>query len=259
MLVIKGVQVMLTTTIEIKNINHETTFRNIYPAISGKVMEWKTKNLIIRLLQQLGDASLPILISLLYQLPESTKNELLVRVLNSYAPVLKDKLNEELKEDEWGKCFRVGSLSVDRQTVEQQDSIIFSIRHIEVDYHALLNHNRVSNALNKHLGMFLPLAKPVANLAVAIAPNTLERKGLEYLWDEESKLRLIDLIKNALNKYGVEIELDDMQLMQDEKIIEDIIEVKQPLILTDEMETDIIAALANYLRSKVSDDIVPDK
>ena len=50
MLVMKGVQVMLATTIEIKNINHETTFRNIYPAISGKVMEWKTKNLIIRIM-----------------------------------------------------------------------------------------------------------------------------------------------------------------------------------------------------------------
>lgn len=246
---------MLTATIQIKNIDYEATFRHIYPAISEKVMEWNTKNMIIRLFQQLGDASLPVLISLLYQLSESTKNELLVRILNSYAPVLREKINEEFKKDDWGKCFNIGSLSVDRQTVEQRDYIILTVSHVEVDYHALLNHDKVSNALNGYLGRFSHIAKSAANLAATLAPDTLERTGLDHLWGEENKRRLINLIKNALNKYGLEMELEDIQLIQDEKMGDDSIEVKQPLILTEEMEADIISALANYLRSTVSDSV----
>ena len=77
------------------------------------------KNVIVRLFRQMGDAALPVLISLMYRIPEDTKRELLVRSLNAYAPVLRDKLNEEFLKDTFGTIY-----------IYQQDGILLNIWQI---------------------------------------------------------------------------------------------------------------------------------
>ena len=87
---------MLTATIKIRSIDYESTFHQIFPILSEEIKSWTSRNMIVRLFQQLGDAALPVSIGVMHRIPEDTKNELLVRLLNAYAPELRD-VNADLK------------------------------------------------------------------------------------------------------------------------------------------------------------------
>ena len=112
-------------------------------------MSLDSNNLIVRLFQQLGDAALPVLLSLMYRIPEDTKREFLVRSLNAYSPVLRDKLNEEFLKDKWGQCLQIGTIFVARQ-----NNICLNIGRIKVDYQALLNNGQVTDVIHKRFGRF---------------------------------------------------------------------------------------------------------
>lgn len=243
---------MLAATIKIRSIDYESTFQQIFPAVSEKIMSWNSENMIIRLLQQLDDAALPVLISVIHRIPADTKNEFLIRSLNAYAPELRDKLNKELKKDKWGQYFEIGTIFI-----SQQAEILLNIGQIKVDYPALLNNDQVNNKNKKSFGILSSPAKIVADMTVALVPDTLiERMGLDLFWTEENKARLMELIRSALCKHGIKIELDEIQFMQDQAVLEDVIESKQTLVFTEKMENDIICALADYLRDTVSNSLV---
>lgn len=243
---------MLAVVIKIRDIDYENTFQHIFPTALKKIMSLDSNNLIVRLFQQLGDAALPVLLSLMYRIPEDTKRELLVRSLNAYSPVLRDKLNEEFLKDKWGQCLQIGTIFVDRQ-----NDICLNIGRIKVDYQALLNNGQVTDAIHKRFGRFSNLAKTAAGVATVFAPNSVEKKGLDLLWTEENKARLMELIKGAIFKHGIRLELDEIQLMQDEEVPVGTVESNQPLVLTEKMEDDIICALAGYLRDNISDGLAP--
>lgn len=243
---------MLDAIIRIRSIDYEGTFQHIFPVLSEKIMSWNSKNMIIRLFQQLDDAALPVLVGVMHRIPKDTKNELLVRGLNAYAPELRDKLNEEFIKDRWGQCFEIGDIFI-----EQQTEILLNIGQIKVNYPALLNNAQVNSAINEHLGIFSGLARTAANMVTVFASDAVEKKGLDFLWREENKVRLMNLIKNALSTHGIRLELSEIQLMQSKAAPENAIESNQPLVLTEKMENDIICALADYLRDNVSNNLVP--
>ena len=85
----------------------------------------------------------------------------------------------------------------------------------------------------------------------ALAGEQLEKMALELLWTEESKQKLLEAARNVIEKYGFAIELADVQLMQDKTEIVDAIETEVHLHLTEKMETDILDALAGYLKESV--------
>lgn len=243
---------MLNAIINIRSIDYENTFQHIFPVLSEEIISWNSKNMIVRLIQQLEDAALPVLIGVMQRIPEDTKNKLLVGGLNAYAPELRDKLNKELAKDEWGQCFEIGTIFIDQQT-----EILLNIGQIKVDYPALLKIDQVNSAINERLGIFSGFAKTAAGMATALMSNTkIEKMGLDLLWNEKNETRLMNLIKSALSTHGIEFELSEIQLMQDDKIFEDIIESNQ-LVLTEKMENDIICALAGYLRDTVSNSLAP--
>lgn len=243
---------MLAATIKIRSIDYESTLQQIFPVLSEKIMSLPSKNMIVRLLQQLEDDALPVLIGLMYRIPEDTKNELLAGALNAYAPELRDKLNEELKKDEWGRLFEIGSIYIDRQT-----EIVLNIGQIKVNYSALLSNGQVNGAINERLGIFSGLAIKAANMTTALVPEMIEKMCLDLLWREGNDARLMDLISRALSAHGIKLQLSEIRLMQDEKIPDDVIESRQSFVLTEKMENDIICALAGYLRDTVQNGLVP--
>ena len=242
---------MLNAIINIRSIDYESTFQHIFPVLSKEIISWNSKDMIVRLFQQLEDAALPVLIGVMKRIPEDTKNKLLVGGLNAYAPELKDKLNKELAKDKWGQCFEIGNIFIDQQT-----EILLNIGQIKVNYPALLKNDQVNSAINERLGIFSGFAKTAANMATTLMSNTkIEKMGLDLLWREKNETRLMNLIKSALSTHGIELELSEIQLMQDDKIFEDVIESNR-LVLTEKMENDIICALAGYLRDTVSNNLV---
>lgn len=238
---------MLSATIKIKNIDYENTFIHIFPVVSEKLMAMDSKKMVVRLFQQLGDTALPVLLGLMSRLPENTKNELLVRSLNAYAPRLVDIMNKKFMKDKWGQCIQIEAISVD----QQDDGMLLKVGQIKVNYRALFETEQVKKAMGDRLGKYAGMARNAASMAGVLAPNTFERKGLELLWRDENKERIMALIYSALIKHGINLELGELQIMQTAKLPELIAENSPRFTLSEEMETDIITALAGYLQDKI--------
>lgn len=238
---------MLSASIKISNIDYEKTFQQIFPMVKARIHAMESKNMLIRLFQKLDDAALPVLSGVMFRLPEETKHELLVHCLNTYSARLRDKLNEEFANDTWGKCFTVGSL-----WLEQRDRDVFlQIGQIEADYKALLDMDLVSEKLDDWLGGFSGLAKMGAKLAVTLAPDALERKGLEILWKEDNKQRLMRIAKRTLDQHGFFMDLADIRLMLETEEPVNTVEGEARLVLTEGLETEILDALSGYLKDVV--------
>ena len=238
---------MLSARIKISKIGYEETFRQIFPIVKEKVNDMENENLLIQLFKKLDDAALPVLLGILFRLPEKTKNELLVLCLNAYAPKLNEKLNEQLINDEWGKYFEVGSLSI----TQEMDGLFLQIGQIKADYRALLDTEPVTQKLDGFLGSF---ARTGAKMAVTIAPAALEKKGLALIWKEENKKKLMVIAKKTLDKYGIFVDLMDIDLAQETVKTVNLIEEDHRdghLKLTKELEHDVLDALAGYLKEQV--------
>lgn len=146
---------MLSIRIKINSIDYENTFQQIFPMVRKKIEGMELKNMLIRLFQKLDNDALPVLLGIMHRLPEETKNELLVLCLNTYAPKLGEKLNEELSNDEWGKNFTVGRL-----WIEQDGHDLFvQINQVEVEYKSLLDMDAVEEKLSRHLGSLTGVTK----------------------------------------------------------------------------------------------------
>lgn len=242
---------MLSVSIKISNIDYEKTFQQIFPMVKEKIDSMESKNMIFRLFQKLDDAAQPVLLGVMYHLPEETKDRLLVHCLNAYAPKLCEKLNEELKSDAWGSHFSVGSLWI----THQDNEFFLQISQIDADYKALLEMDAVNEKINGMLGKAAGFAKIGVRLAVTLAQDALEKKGLEVLWKEENKQKLMTIAKNTLDKYGFAMELNDIQIMQEIAENVNTIDGESHLVLTEKMENEILDALAGYLRDKTENNL----
>lgn len=228
---------MLSTNIKISNIDHEKTFRQVFPVVKDKIASMESKNMIIRLFQKLDDAALPVLLGVMIRLPEETKNELLVQCLNAYSLMIREKLNEELLKNAFGKYLAIGCVSA----VRGNNDLYLWIGQVKVDYRAL-----VKEKLGGKLG----------GIAASFPIEKLEKMGMELLWTNESKQKLMALAKSTLDKYGFVMELDDIQLMQEKEEPVDVVEGEAHLELSDKLETDILDALAGYLKDKTANEVL---
>lgn len=100
---------MLAANITIKNINYEKTLEGIFPLLKEKLAEKESSHMTIRLFQKLEDAALPIALNIMNRLPNETKTELMLTILNTYSGQIRDKLNEKLEAHDIGKHLHVGN------------------------------------------------------------------------------------------------------------------------------------------------------
>lgn len=224
---------MIEVCFKIVNIDYEKTFRQIFPILKEKLDALESKNMIIRLFRKLDDEALPVLLGIMDSLSESTKNELLVLCLNTYSVKLSEMLNKELTKHPYGKHLNLGKVS----GIHEKEALYLRVEQIEVDYKGL-----VREKLSGKLGVF----------ASAFVGEKLEKMALELLWTEDSKQKLIKLAESALDEHGFVMELKDIQIIQDIQEFKDVIEVDGQLKMTDEMEEDILDALAGYLKDKAA-------
>lgn len=85
-------------------------------------------------------------------------------------------------------------------------------------------------------------------LAGTLMGENLEEHALKLLWNEERKQSALALARNVVTQYGIVMDLEDIELMKDTNEASDSIEVENHLHLTDEMEAQILNALAGYLK-----------
>lgn len=226
---------MLSISIKIRNIDYEKTYRQVFPMIRDKVGSMESPKMLIRLFQKLDDAALPVLLGVMARLPEETKNELLVQCLNAYSYKIKDKLNEELLKNAFGKHMTIGCVSA----VRANDDLYLWIGQVKADYKALVKEKS---------GKF-------GVIAAVFPVEKLEKMGKAILWTDEGKQKLMALAKSALEKHGFALELEDIQIEQDKGTLIDAVEGETHLELSDRVETDILDALAGYLKDMTANEV----
>lgn len=223
---------MLATNITIKNIDYEKTLEGVFPLLREKLAEKESEHMTIRLFQKLEDASLPIALDIMNRLPKETKTELMVQILNSYSSLIRNKLNEKLADHHIGKHLNVGEVSI----IEKDDVLYLWIGQVKANYSLL-----VRELMPGRLGLF-------GGLAGTLMGENLEEHALKLLWNEERKQSALALARNVVTQYGIVMDLEDIELMKDTNEASDSIEVENHLHLTDEMEAQILNALAGYLK-----------
>lgn len=222
---------MISVNIKVVDIEYERTFQQIFPLLKEKLGAVESNNLFIRLFQKLDDAALPVLLGIMERLPESTKDEILAACLNTYSGRICMALNAELLKHSYGKFLKTGRVSI----VQEENALYFWIIQIQVDYKGLVREK---------------ITGKMGGIASLFVGEKLEKLALELLWTEENKQKLIKLAQAALGKYGFVMGLADIQMTKDMERYVESIETEEHLLLTDEMEMDILDALAGYLRDR---------
>lgn len=225
---------MLAANITIKNIDYEKTLEGIFPLLKEKLAEKESSHMTIRLFQKLEDAALPIALNIMNRLSDETKTELMVTILNTYSDQIRDKLNEKLEAHDIGKYLHMGEVSI-----APRDGVLYLwLGKVKADYGNLLR-----ALVPNRLVIF-------GALAGAFAGERLEEYALKFLWNDDNKQRVMDLAKDVLEQHGIMMELEDIQLMKDTSESVEVLEEEKHLQLTDEMEMQILDALAGYLKDK---------
>ena len=224
---------MLSASIKISDINYEKTFQNIFPMIRENIKTTESDNLVLRFFKKLDDAALPVLLGIMNHLPEDIKNELLVLCLDTYSGKIQEKLNEGLETNSYGKYLNVGRVSI----VQEGKFLYLWIGQVEVDYKGLVKER---------------MAGMIGNFVSFFAGEKLENIALDILESEISKKKLMELAKDALDKYGIVMDLTDIQLIKYKEESGDYIEAEPHLVLSERMENAIMDALAGYLKDKES-------
>ncbi len=224
---------MISVNIKVVDIEYERTFQQIFPILKEKLGAVESMNLIIRLFQKLDDAALPVLLGIMGRLPEGTKDEILAMCLNTYSGRICEMLNAELAKHPYGKFLKIGQVSI----VQEREAFYLRIGKIQVDYKGLVK-EKVSGKMGQ-----------VASMLVG---EKLEKLALELFWTEESRQKLVELAQDVLEKYGFAMGFADIQMMKDTEEYGNFIEEEAHLTLTGKMETDILDALAGYLRDRES-------
>lgn len=226
---------MLSISIKIRNIDYEKTYRQVFPVVRDKIGSMESTNMVIRLFQKLDDAALPVLLGVMTRLPEETKNELLVQCLNAYSLKIKEKLNEELLKSDPSKYLAVGRVSVS----QEGNNLYLWASQIKVDYIAFMK-----GKLGEKLG------------GLSFLLPQIEKRVMKLLWSNESKQKLMEFAQSTLDKYGFAMELDDIQFVQDKEEPVEAVEGEVHLELSDKVETDILDALAGYLKDKTASEVL---
>lgn len=246
---------MFDIRITVENINFEKTISSLMPAVLQKCREISRPNLVIRMLLELEDDALTVLLGIMQRLPEDAKVDLLCQLMNGNEKVLTEKFNEYLQKDMWGRNFRF-----ERIYIEKRNSGIELVgRSVEIDYVELLANEELCETISDKAAGFVGfgrfgkiLARQAGNVlktVVGAAPEEAEKFGLKLLQREDMKKRFLKLAQNVLDQRGLEMELKSLFLEQPEKeeiILENNLETIE---FSNQLEEELVKALAGYVRS----------
>ena len=85
---------MFDISITVENINFEKTISALMPGILQKCRKISKPNLVLRMLLEMEDDALTVLLGIMQRLSEDAKVELLCQLMNGYGEVLTEKFNE---------------------------------------------------------------------------------------------------------------------------------------------------------------------
>lgn len=257
---------MIHANITLKEIHYEKSFANLFPMGMQKCRQMETPNLVIRFLLKMGDASMTAALGILNLMDEKCKGELLCGLVNLYCKEILSALNGLLEKDELGRNICIGDIYM-AQDSEGRLSLIG--RNIKVDYSSLTKNDTVKQKIGDYAGKAIKktifggndalrkvvedAAGSMAEFAVGVAPEMVEKKALSVMNQTENKNRLLHMAEQVLEEKGLYVGLEDFTFVQEtvaeiqsKEVIEDTKERK--FELSPVLEEELLGAVAGYLK-----------
>lgn len=249
---------MLQIKLTLTDINYEAVVKMVYPTLLRKISETPSRNLLVRLIRELGEDGEKVLVALTEKLPQNAKDQLVCHCLCSFGTTLAAKLNEYLREDTWGKAFVLDSF-----TAELDDgSLALTARNVQVDFKAILMEASESKNLEKIagrvvgnglLGAFaakaaVKVAEQAAQAIEAMPQEELEAAGIALLNKDSVQKKLMDVIRNALAKKKIPLTIEEISAESFDLVVLPDENAQNLLDLPEELEDALIKALADFLR-----------
>lgn len=251
---------MISAKITIREIHYGKCFENLFPTGMQKCRKMENPNLAVRFLLKTGDASMTAALGILELMSEKSKGELLCLLVNLYCREIQSALNALLQKDEMGKCIRIGDI---RMVTGDRDGRLTLIGgDIRVDYGSLVKNDTVKQKIGDYAGktvkktifggsealrkMVESTAGSVAEFAVGVAPNEVEKKVLSVMNKEENKNRLLPITEQVLAEKGLSLKLEDVVFVQNGSAAGSLETGK--FELSGELEEELLDAVARYLK-----------
>lgn len=249
---------MLQMKLTLKDIDYEAVVKMAYPTLLGKISESPSRNLLVRLIRELGKDGEKVLVALMEKLPQDAKNQLVCHCLSSFGATLAEKLNEYLREDTWGKALVLDSFTAELDN----GSLVLTARNVQADFKAMLKEASESKNLEKIAGRVVgngllgafaaKAAAMVAEQAVqateTMTPEELEAAGIALLNKDSVHKKLMDVIAKALTKKKIPLTIEEIGVESLDVVVLPDEDAQRLLDLPEELEDALIKALADFLR-----------
>ena len=249
---------MLQMKLTLKGIDYEAVVKMVYPTLLRKISGTPSRNLLVRLIRELGEDGEKVLVALMAKLPQNAKDQLVCHCLSSFGATLAGKLNEYLREDTWGKAFVLDSFTAELDN----GSLVLTARNVQADFKAMLKEASESKNLeiiasrvvgNRLLSTFAAkAAAKVAEQAVqateAMTQEELEAAGIALLNNDSVHKKLLDVITKALTKKNIPLTIEEINMESFDSVLLPEENGQGILDLPEELEDALIKALADFLR-----------
>lgn len=249
---------MLQMKLTLKDIDYEAVVKMAYPTLLKRISGTLSRNLLIRLIRELGEDGEKVLLALMEKLPQDAKNQMVCHCLNSYGTTLAAKLNEHLREDTWGKAFVLDSFTAELDN----GKLVLTAQNVQADFKAILKEASESKNLEKIAGRVVgngllgafaaKAAAKVAEQAVqateTMAPEELEAAGIALLNKDSVQKKLMNVIRNALAKKKIPLTIEEISVERFDLVVLPDENAQNLLDLPEELEDALIKALADFLR-----------
>ena len=255
---------MLNGIILIEKIDYEKTFRSLYPVIKTKLEGIEEKNFAVRFLLKMGEMSITAIIGILALLEDSVKTEILCDVVNEYANVIADKINQKFSTDLLASAIHISAINL----INEEAELRIQMQGVVIDYYSLskniLVQDKIMESAEKiDLGLgrsvnkvFHKSAGKVAEMTAKFFPKELEKRGLDILLSNENRNRIIKIVENLLEENGIFLKIKEFQLKQSKEVRSEIYRMSSDngRLFSTSIEDNIMDAVVQYIKSLLEQD-----
>ena len=209
---------MFFMELTIGNIDYCQSILKLLPDFIEKYKNEAGSNIIVRMVNRLGDKTVPVILNLMKFFDKQTTTALLAHLIDGHRDRLTGTINSYLDSTFQGPAVRLGGVF---SAIDPDGQLILCASDVQVDYKSLVETEVVEAGIDRFGGEFMSdygvdstlLKKGVKFIikkGARIAPNAMEKQVLQILSSEKTKLKIIPKLTEALNNRGLIVEISDL-------------------------------------------------
>lgn len=197
---------MIKIRLDVGQINYEKSLENLLPRLYERYRGEKELSILKKLIVRLGDDAVPVAKQLFKYLDTDARDQILIWAVNSHSEQLADSLSRHIAEAFSGAVIVMGAIQ--GKDVSGPGLTLYA-SNVSIDYDELIKSPMLSGGV----------LKGAARTAIQLAnPETREKTCISLLSSALVKSKLISIIAESLQKAGLVVTLQDIELQIDNAI-----------------------------------------